>query len=399
MGPIGAECDKTFTSARRSIEKKAWDKERVGLLCTDSSNVANWRATVLKFCGDTKLCSPEMMKVVDEVSARMESLSEIVTNDGKELTPVTSINRTLRNGDIGPDVQLLQKTLSSMGYVLDTRLVEDTPGTFGYATFKQVQALQTKNGLAPDGIVGPKTAALLSIAKGDGHVSGALFHGTGSTIIPFAIQNQRKMKTRGIYEGGYPKGVVIHTTEGHWETLQNAKDVVEDGINKGYTYLCTSATGELIQAHPLNAWGNHAGESAWKRALVGGVSDDLIGIENCGPGRLTLNKDGTFTTYFGTKIDIEKHGQPRYVDEVSYGCPSGWYLPFTRAQQMILTATIVWLYQNDPTGNFQINNVLGHHECSGMIGIGYWRKSDPGGALEWPMEGYRKYLKGIVGNV
>ena len=374
------------------MDEAQWRKEEIGKLCTDSDNVANWRATVLKFCGDTNMCTPEIMKSVEELSAKMTAMSAVAKKVREEAITVTKIDRTLRNGDTGPDVELLQKALDLKIKMLG--LTPDKPGYFGYSTFKAVQVIQASKGLKPDGVVGPKTIAVIQLPA-EGNVGGGMFEGKGQTIIPFAIQMPKKMKTKGVYSNGYPKGVLVHTTEGQWETLEHGKSVINDGANQGYAYLLNTAQGQLLQAHPVNQWGNHGGTSGWK-SLVGAVSDDLIGIENLGPGRLTKQADGSFKTYFGKTIIPEKHGTPRFVTEKEYGCPAGWYLPFTQAQEENLVRTILWLYRNDPGNTFSMDHVLGHHEVSGIPGIGYWRKQDPGGALSMPMADFRERLKKLV---
>jgi hypothetical protein len=52
----------------------------------------------------------------------------------------------------------------------------------------------------------------------------------------------------------------------------------------------------------------------------------------------------------------------------------------------------MWLKNNNPK-IFDFDKVLGHHEVSGRVGLGYWRKIDPGGSLSMPMREYREYLK------
>ena len=74
-------------------------------------------------------------------------------------TPVTSSNTpTLRKGSKGAYVTLLQKQLLDRGYGLGSWGAD---GDFGSATEKAVRAFQGDQGLAVDGIVGPKTWAAL----------------------------------------------------------------------------------------------------------------------------------------------------------------------------------------------------------------------------------------------
>ena len=76
-----------------------------------------------------------------------------------EAGPVTSSNTpTLRKGSKGAYVTLLQKQLLDRGYALGSWGAD---GDFGSATEKAVRAFQGDQGLAVDGIVGPKTWAAL----------------------------------------------------------------------------------------------------------------------------------------------------------------------------------------------------------------------------------------------
>jgi N-acetyl-anhydromuramyl-L-alanine amidase AmpD len=218
-------------------------------------------------------------------------------------------------------------------------------------------------------------------------------------IIPFAVQSPKRMKTHGKYEKGYPLGAVVHFTAGRYDGgVKKALDTIEGGIKNGFTFLCIGNDGSLVQAHPVDEWGYHAGESAWKnpkflKRLVGTVSDDLIGIEiNCA-GKLEKTKDGRYMTWFKTYID-EK--DVRYVTEAEYGCPTGYYHKYTPEQEATLIKTLVWLKENDPTGQFSFDLVLGHDEVAGKLGIGYFRKNDPGGSISMPMSKLREHLKSIA---
>jgi hypothetical protein len=50
FGEFGASCVNTLNDKTRDIEKEAWDKERVGMMCTKSSNFADTKATILQLC-------------------------------------------------------------------------------------------------------------------------------------------------------------------------------------------------------------------------------------------------------------------------------------------------------------------------------------------------------------
>ena len=70
---------------------------------------------------------------------------------------------SLRYGSRGDDVIKVQKRLKQWGYYSGS-----VDGIFGSGTLAAVKSFQRKNGLAADGIVGPKTAAALGITLGGG---------------------------------------------------------------------------------------------------------------------------------------------------------------------------------------------------------------------------------------
>lgn len=227
--------------------------------------------------------------------------------------------------------------------------------------------------------------------------------------IPFAIQYKNKMKEKGQYAGGEgPRGAVVHFTAGRFEDgVKDANRCIEGGIKNGYTYLCIARTGEILQAHDIMKWGFHAGESAWripvaraKWKIVGSVSDDLIGIEMNNAGLLKKVGDECFPwwEFEGKKLKLGAKAIPdqdvRFISKElakTWGCPAGWYHKYSPEQEATLIKTLLWLYHNiEP---FKIDAILGHCEVSGVLGIGRYRKSDPGGSLSMPMYKLRELLE------
>ena len=64
--------------------------------------------------------------------------------------------KLLRYGSVGPQVELLQLALQREG-----ALREAPDGIFGHRTREAVVAFQRRQGLAADGVAGPKTLAKL----------------------------------------------------------------------------------------------------------------------------------------------------------------------------------------------------------------------------------------------
>ena len=206
---------------------------------------------------------------------------------------------------------------------------------------------------------------------------------------PQAVIFEERMQTMGLYAKGYPEGAVIHYTAGPYKRgAEDAIEAIKYGIMREYTYLCIGYDGTLVQAHPLNEWGYHAGQSLWP-GLGKSLSSKLIGIELCSAGKLEQQKDGSFKTWWGEPVDQK---QVRFVDE-KYGCEAGYYHAFSLVQEQALWSLLVWLYGNDPERRFKFENVLGHHEIAGKDGKGLSRKKDPGGSLSLSMDLLRTGLR------
>ncbi|GEM_PF-3052044 len=215
----------------------------------------------------------------------------------------------------------------------------------------------------------------------------------GLLWYPNAVQGPR-MKAQGRLKEGYPVGAIVHFTAGRGGGLERAITEISAAAQK-YNFLCIADTGEIVQPNPLNEWGYHAGESAWKfsKLFSGSVSDETIGIEMNNAGIVEKVGENRFKTWFGTYLTAD---QVRYVTEKTYGCPTGYYHKYTDAQEKTLIEFLVWLIKNDPTERMSYETILGHHEVAGKLGLGRWRKNDPGGALSMTMPQLRQVIKELT---
>ena len=73
-------------------------------------------------------------------------------------TPARAAGAALRLGDLGETVRTLQEKLKNWGYYNGS-----VDGIFGSKTESAVQYFQRRNGLTPDGVVGPATAEKLGL--------------------------------------------------------------------------------------------------------------------------------------------------------------------------------------------------------------------------------------------
>lgn len=71
-GKYGTRCFHMFSDEKRELTSQAWDQERFGMFCTNSDNFANWKAAILKLCGETKLCTYEIRQLVLEFAERAD---------------------------------------------------------------------------------------------------------------------------------------------------------------------------------------------------------------------------------------------------------------------------------------------------------------------------------------
>ena len=239
----------------------------------------------------------------------------------------------LKLGSKGDEVKLLQEFL---GIVTD--------GDFGPMTEMEVKNWQRKNGLTPDGIVGPKTLNAMGIISTDN--TEALLTTPGGMII-----RQDYLPSDEYFRmNGKPEYLFIHHTAG-WE---NPYNVIRDWGRDKRGNIATEFViggqsikgnndkydGEIVQAFPHGGYGWHLGTGNSH------MHRNSVGIEVCNFGYLeeggyfkwdNVNRKnvwikktpGKFYTYVGTeaaesqivKLDKEFRGHlywHRYSDQSLY---------------------------------------------------------------------------------
>lgn len=213
---------------------------------------------------------------------------------------------------------------------------------------------------------------------------------------PEAKIPSQKMKTKGKYEKGYPRGAVVHFTAGG----NDPQGTLSWGREMGYCYFVIDRQGIVYQSFPLNEWGQHAGESRWMG--VSSLSRHFVGIEVIAAGQLKKvpdkfsDEEAKYAAWFhyvsGTNT-IRKNAELFKYDEVRFSSRDmniqpGIYHKFSDKQEESLMELLLWLKRNNPNV-FKLEDVVGHDEIAPL------RKNDPGAALSMNMHKYRAKLNAI----
>lgn len=207
----------------------------------------------------------------------------------------------------------------------------------------------------------------------------------GLLRCPFASQHTPQARTRGRYPQGYPEGAIVHFTSGR--EFQSVPDALAYQAKKGYTYFAIDRDGNIGQNFDLDEHGYHAGESYWP-GLGKYVSNRVVGIEVLCPGEL----DSGRRPWFDKKPYPEDMCRRVVAEDNRI---AGVFYKYTEKQEASLTRLLCWLKLNNPN-IFNIDYVLGHDEVSGPKGLGWQRKTDPGGSLSVTMSAFRSKLKALT---
>ncbi len=188
-------------------------------------------------------------------------------------TPTATPSRTLRSGDTGEDVKLLQQRLIDLGY-----LKSKADGIFGSETVTAVKAFQKANGLTADGVAGSATYRKLysdsavsapdaGITDGDLAIpTRTLTYGaTGDDVKSVQTRLKQLKYYTGTVDGQYGESTVSAmkafqqmnnltvTGEGNLATyaaLYSDDAITAEGVKDGttvtYTTLRAGATGAAV---------------------------------------------------------------------------------------------------------------------------------------------------------
>lgn len=131
----------------------------------------------------TKLYGP------DAVAAN----TQIVSTPQPMVTAIPTSSRTLRQGDSGDDVIVLQTRLKELGFYAGS-----IDGQMGPGTVSALKAFQTRNGLTDDGVAGPGTQSILYSNAALGYTQESV-----GVVTNITVNNQERARKERSINGAY----------------------------------------------------------------------------------------------------------------------------------------------------------------------------------------------------
>jgi peptidoglycan hydrolase-like protein with peptidoglycan-binding domain len=154
-------------------------------------------------------------------------------------TPTTDVSppkaqapaQTLKPGDSGSQVKVLQRALAALGFSSGT-----PDGDYGASTQNAVERFQSSKGIATDGIVGPQTLNALqkALSSSTGGTTTPTTQAPTQTLKPGDTGAQVKALQRSLaalgFSSGTPDGDYGPSTQSAVERFQSSKGIAADGI-------------------------------------------------------------------------------------------------------------------------------------------------------------------------
>lgn len=168
---------------------------------------------------------------------------------------INLINTTLNLGSQGDQVKALQQYLSGIGYVGSDGKPLKVDGIYGPETKTAVMQFQSKNGLAPDGIFGPKSLAATkaitsSATQANSAAPGASVPGSSSSAIDPSNPNDGGT----IYNTGDPtQDALLAELQAMIKAQQDAGLKINEALNFDQATLNKFLETAKKQVHPFYA--------------------------------------------------------------------------------------------------------------------------------------------------
>ena len=143
------------------------------------------------------------------------------------ITATPGMNRTLKQGDSGEDVRVLQTRLKELGFYAGS-----IDGQMGPGTVSALKAFQTRNGLTADGVAGAGTQSILYSADALGYAQESV-----GVVTTISANNQERQKKERSLNGAYQI------------SLSGGGIVCDD---KTYFYYANTFDGGALYRRPLS---------------------------------------------------------------------------------------------------------------------------------------------------
>lgn len=169
------------------------------------------------------------------------------------LLPALSIAAGVGYGARGEDVKKIQQRLKKWGFYSGA-----VDGIFGSGTLSAVKSFQRKNGLTPDGIVGPKTAAAMGITLSS--AVKPVSNGTVTTNDVYLLARIIYGEARGEpYKGQVAIGAVVLNRVKSAQFPNTIAGVIYqrgafDAVSDGQINLAPNETAVRAARDAINGW-------------------------------------------------------------------------------------------------------------------------------------------------